>query len=195
VFDGVRILCRSHEVFIEICFCVLVEKAWSCAVYLKDYSLNFSKDEGNRVLRSSFTYSLCQLSWCRVPEYWNICKHHCENIKSRITSATLFSDVSSDEETTSTAMLEVTQMMSKEVIQKMLKEDQADRIEAMEQLLCFFYSCLPYEPSYAILHIFISSHNSVLSPLVDAKTRQTSFDAMLHVYLRSVRPRTPAFCC
>jgi len=54
-------------------------------------------------------------------------------------------------------MLEVAQMMSKEVVQMMLKEDRADRIEVMEQLLGFFCSCLPYKSSYAILPIFIFS--------------------------------------
>jgi hypothetical protein len=137
--------------------------------------------EATRSSEALLPIVLCQFSWCRVPEYWNLRKQHCENIKSLITSDTLFSDISSDEETTTTAMLEVAQMLSKEVMQMML--------------MCFFYSCLPYKPSYAIVLIFISSHNSALPPLVDAKARQTSFEAMLHVHLRFDRPRTPAFCC
>jgi len=80
---------------------------------------------------------------CRIPEYWNLSKHRCENIKSRIPNATLFSDFSPDEVTTTTAMLEVAQTMSQEVVQMMLKEDRTDRVEVVEQLLGFFYSCLP----------------------------------------------------
>jgi len=40
-------------------------------------------------------------------------------------------------------MLEVAQTMSQEVVQMMLKEDRTDRVEVVEQLLGFFYSCLP----------------------------------------------------
>jgi hypothetical protein len=92
-------------------------------------------------------------------------------------------------------MLEVVQRISKEVVKMMLKEDRTNGIEVTEQLLGFFYSCRPNKSNYAISHIFISSRNRLLPPLVDAKARQTSFDTVFHVHLRFDRTRTPAFCC
>lgn len=80
---------------------------------MKDYALKRPEDGGRKVLRSSFTCSLCQFSWCRIPEYWNPRTHPFGNIISHIPNATLFSDVSSDEVTTTTAIVEVAKMMSK----------------------------------------------------------------------------------